>query len=246
MPFSLSLIASLHPSHQAVPLAMWDLGQCDRKRCTGARLVRQGDVRELRLGQPWPGVVLTPAASHAVSSADADLIGRRGLAVVDCSWARLGDVPFAKTKGAAPRLLPWLLAANPVNYGRPSRLSCAEALAAALHIAGRPRAAAAVLARFKWGHAFFALNAELLAAYAAADGPAGVLEVQARWMEGLASTAAARGAAKEAAAKAGDAYLDAADLPTSSDDEDETSEDEDGGRRTEEERVVQSLEEIIL
>ena len=82
--------------------------------------------------------------------------------------------------------------------------------------------------------------------YAAADGPAGVLEVQARWMEGLASTAAARGAAKEAAAKAGDAYLDAADLPTSSDDEDETSEDEDGGRRTEEERVVQSLEEIIL
>ena len=228
---------------QAVPLAMWDLGQCDRKRCTGARLVRQGDVRELRLGQPWPGVVLTPAGTHVVSSADSDLIARRGLAVVDCSWARLGDVPFSKTKGAAPRLLPWLLAANPVNYGKPSRLSCAEALAAALHISGRPRAAAAVLARFKWGHAFFALNAELLAAYAAAEGPAGVLEVQARWMEGLAESAAARGAAKAAGVAAGDPYLDAADLPTSSDEEEEESEEEgEGGRAAAEEALVTALE----
>jgi pre-rRNA-processing protein TSR3 len=144
-----------------------DLGQCDKKRCSGTKLVRSRLVAPLRLGKVWGGMVLSPAGRLTVSRQDEEILLTKGLAVVDCSWNRLDEVPFHKTRGHAPRLLPWLLAANPVNYGRPCKLSCAEAFAAALCICGRRDDAEIVMAKFKWGHAFFSLNAEFLQRYAA-------------------------------------------------------------------------------
>jgi pre-rRNA-processing protein TSR3 len=62
--------------------------------CAGTKLVRQGLVGELRLGVPFPGVVLSPVGRSCISREDRELISARGLAVVDCSWNRLEDVPF--------------------------------------------------------------------------------------------------------------------------------------------------------
>ena len=51
---------------------------------------------EPQLGVVYPGVILSPAGQRCVSNEDADLIRSKGLAVVDCSWNRLADVPFGE------------------------------------------------------------------------------------------------------------------------------------------------------
>mmetsp|Transcript_24296 Transcript_24296/g.35045 ORF Transcript_24296/g.35045 Transcript_24296/m.35045 type:complete len:290 (+) Transcript_24296:251-1120(+) len=168
---------------ERVPLYMWDFGQCDSRRCTGRKLARARMIRELRTSQPCRGVVLTPVASVAVSRADRDIVERYGIGVVDCSWAQLDKVPFAKLKCGAKRLLPFLLAANPVNYGKPLKLTCAEAIAATLAITGFQDEAEKVMSKFTWGDSFFALNDGLLQDYSECANSTAVVEVQRIYLE---------------------------------------------------------------
>lgn len=78
---------------------MWDFGQCDSKRCTGRKLARIGYVKELKVHQRCKGVILSPTGTRAVSPADRDIVTTGGVGVIDCSWAKLDEVPFAKMKG---------------------------------------------------------------------------------------------------------------------------------------------------
>ena len=62
-----------------------------------------------------------------------------------------------------------MLAANPTNYARLGKLSSAEALTGALYILGEKELAAKMMDKFKWGHTFLELNANLLEDYADAE-----------------------------------------------------------------------------
>jgi len=45
-----------------------------------------------------------PKATQVISPSDRDIILKGGLAVVECSWARLEDVPFRKIASPHERL----------------------------------------------------------------------------------------------------------------------------------------------
>ena len=78
-------------------------------------------------------------------------------------------------RGRNQRILPLLVAANSVNYGRPFKLNTAEAMAACLYIAGFKDDAVVLLSTFAYGPEFLKLNQELLDTYEACENSAQVL-----------------------------------------------------------------------
>ena len=76
------------------------------------------------------------------------------------------------------RSLPFLIATNPVNYGKACILSTVEAVAATLYITRFKDEARDLMNGFKWGHTFLELNHELLEAYSEADTSAEVVKIQ--------------------------------------------------------------------
>ena len=80
-------------------LAMFDFDQCYPKRCSGRKLCRLRFIRQQKIGQRLPRILLTPTAtSSTLSPSDSKTILPRGLAVVDCSWNQLDKTAFHRAK----------------------------------------------------------------------------------------------------------------------------------------------------
>jgi pre-rRNA-processing protein TSR3 len=126
---------------------------------------------------PKRAIVLNPFGEIAFSPADRQRIKDFGLAALDCSWEHAQKVLSTHVKGTS-RCLPILIAGNPTNYAKATKLSTAEAIAGALYIAGFRDEADKLLSIFTWGHTFLELNSGLLEAYAAAKNSTDVVRMQ--------------------------------------------------------------------
>ncbi|NYT05119.1 MAG: DUF367 family protein [Methanomicrobiales archaeon] len=163
-----------------IPLFAYRDNSCNPKKCTVKKLERAGMVTIVTHPAKIPknSLILDPTAEQALSPADR---GVASVTALDCSWEVLDAVLGHRFR--IRRALPFLVAANPVNFGRPFRLTSVEALAAALWILGEPAQAAAILHRVSWGERFLEVNAEPLAEYAKARDSTEIIRIQAEYIE---------------------------------------------------------------
>jgi len=162
--------------------AVW-LAQDDPKKNTAVLASKRGNLKlHKRINTlPKRGIILEPLCGKVFGPEDHALIINGGSLVgLDCSWAHIEEsvAQVMRRTRLQPRMLPLLLAANPVNWGKPGRLTSAEALATVLYLIGRVKQARDVLGAFRWGERFFELNKEPLDAYAQAQTSAELVELQ--------------------------------------------------------------------
>ena len=153
--------------------------QDDPAKCTAAKLVRFGLAESIRfVGADT--ILLDPFSKIVLTSGDR--VNCKSICAIDCSWEK-AQVLLAKSKFKqhSRRRLPALLAGNPVNYSKISKLTSVEALAASFFILGWRSMSENLLAKFKWGHTFLELNLEILDDYSKAPSDNDVRELERKY-----------------------------------------------------------------
>ena len=157
-------------------------GDDDPQKCTARKLAKfdLADLHRSHRETPY-GVVLNPHADQALSPADREVAMKGALVALDCSWESAGEAQFSLA--GEHRALPYLVAANPVNFGRPLQLTTVEALAAALCIFGEREQAETILSKFTWGETFLELNDEPLRRYADCENSTEIVAIQQEYLD---------------------------------------------------------------
>lgn len=172
-------------SPEKLKIYIYYANQCDKKKCTGWKLhllkenINKSEIYLFNSLKKLPkdAIVLNPMAKKAISAEDTENIRKCGITVLDCSWKHAE--PFFKKPFVKSRALPFLMASNPVNYGKPLKLSTVEALSAAIIISGFDiNIAKELLNKFRWGHSFLSLNKKPLEEYSHAKTSKEIISIQ--------------------------------------------------------------------
>ena len=159
------------------------LNQCDKKRCSGYKLIKLKKAKKIDYKEIKGSIVLSPFSEFTLSKTDRSCFLEFGLTTIDCSWNKIDRRLFNFGSSAEPRALPLLIPANPVNYGKPTKLNSLEASAAAFWIVGLKEKAKDILSVANYGDEFIKINEQYLERYENAESGAEVIEIQSEIMD---------------------------------------------------------------
>ena len=167
-----------------ISLIVYHTNEDDPKKCSARKMHKFGYatlVKQMRR-LPKHSILLNPFATKSISKEDRPIAVKRGILALDCSW-KTAEVNFRRLEPwVESRALPFVVAANPVNYGKPFKLTTLEAFAASLYILGEKDHAEQLLQLYKWGPHFIELNHQPLEEYSRAKNSAEVIAIMKQYI----------------------------------------------------------------
>jgi len=148
-------------------LRVYHTNDDDPKKCTARKMNRLGyaslhtKIRDL----PPNMIMLNPFSKKSLSPEDTTHAVKHGVLAVDCSWKTAEQQFFELSKIHVSRALPFVIAVNPVNFGKALKLTTLEAFAAAVYILGNPGQAEQLISIYNWGSHFLTMNKNPLEDY---------------------------------------------------------------------------------
>ena len=167
-----------------IKLFVYHANEDDPKKCSAKKLQKFGFVtlENNRRKIPNHTLLLNPFSKKSLSPEDRSIAEVGGLLAVDCSWKTAERCFHLLEKKNISRALPFIVAANPVNYGKPFKLTTLEAFAAALYILGDVEQAKEIMNIYKWGPYFLELNHEPLDEYRMAKNSEEVITIMKKYI----------------------------------------------------------------
>jgi pre-rRNA-processing protein TSR3 len=152
---------------EKIRLYIYHTNEDDPKKCTAKKLDRFGFAKlEKNLKRiPKHAILLSPFAEKSLSKEDLPIAEEVGVLAIDCSWENAEERFEELSKHYTPRALPFVIAVNPVNYGKPFKLTTLEAFAASLYILGETEQAREILKIYTWSPHFLEFNKQPLEEY---------------------------------------------------------------------------------